>query len=147
MVRANRYALAAAMGGAALHPAVRALHGCNNTACVRVSRPGETGLLHIVSGSQRHNMEMMARARRGGGRPQVLRGRGGLLGRRSRAVALRDAVKGGWDGAAVRHALWVRPISRCGEAAAAGGEDVNGRAVARNRPGCVRGSRARPVVG
>jgi hypothetical protein len=105
MVRANRYALAAAMGGAALHPAVRALHGCNNTACVRVSRPGETGLLHIVSGSQRHNMEMMARARRGGGRPQVLRGRAGLLDRHSRAVALRDAVKGGWDGAAVRHAL------------------------------------------
>lgn len=105
MVRANRYALAAAMGGASLHPAVRALHGCNNTACVRVSRPGETGLLHIVSGSQRHNMEMMARARRGGGRPQVLRGRAGLLERRSRAVALRDAVKGGWDDAAVRHAL------------------------------------------
>jgi hypothetical protein len=65
MLRANRYALAAAMGGAALRPAVRALHGCNNTACVRVSRPGETGLLHIVSGSRRHNMEMMARARRG----------------------------------------------------------------------------------
>jgi hypothetical protein len=61
----------AAVCGAALHPAVRALHGCNNTACVRVSRPGETGLLHIVSGSQRHNMEMMARARRGGGRPQA----------------------------------------------------------------------------
>jgi hypothetical protein len=105
MVRANRYALAAAMGGAALHPTVRALHGCNNTACVRVSRPGETGLLHIVSGSQRHNMEMMARARRGGGRPQVLRGRAGLLERRSRAVALRAAVKGGWDGSAVRNAL------------------------------------------
>jgi hypothetical protein len=105
MVRANRYALATAMGGAALHPVVRALHGCNNTACVRVSRPGDTGLRHIVSGSQRHNMEMMARARRGGGRPQVLRGRAGLLERRLRAVALRDAVKDGWDGAAVRHAL------------------------------------------
>jgi hypothetical protein len=105
MVRANRYALAAAMGGAALHPAVLALHGCNNTACVRVSRPGETALLHIVSGSQRHNMEMMAHGRRGRGRPLVLRGHAGLLGRRSRAVALRDTVKGGWDGAAVRHAL------------------------------------------
>jgi hypothetical protein len=50
-------------------------------------------------------MEMMARSRRGGGRSQVLRGRAGLFERRSRAVALRDAVKGGWDGAAVRHAL------------------------------------------
>ena len=48
-------------------------------------RPRATGLLHIVSGSQRHNMEMMARAGRGGGRPRVLRGRAGLL-------ALRDAV-------------------------------------------------------
>ena len=67
MVRANRYGLAAAMGGAALHPAVRALHGCNNTGCVRVSRPGDSGLLHIVRGSQRHNTEMMARTRRGGG--------------------------------------------------------------------------------
>jgi hypothetical protein len=105
MVRANRYALAATLGGAALDPAERALHGCNNTACVRVSRSGETGLLHIVSGSQRHNMEMMARAGRGGGRPQVLRGQAGLLQRRSRAVALRDAVKDGWDSFAVKQAL------------------------------------------
>ena len=70
MVRANRYALAAALGGAALDPWVRALHGCNNPPCVRVSRPGEIGLLHVVGGSQRHNMEMMARAGRGGGRPR-----------------------------------------------------------------------------
>jgi hypothetical protein len=62
MVRANRYALAAALGRTALAPTERALHGCNNPACVRVSRPRDTGLLHIVSGSQRHNMEMMARA-------------------------------------------------------------------------------------
>jgi hypothetical protein len=53
MVRANRYALAAAQGGVALEPSVRALHGCDNTVCVRVSRPGETGLLHVVGGSQR----------------------------------------------------------------------------------------------
>ena len=86
MVRANHFALAAAMGRAALHPAVRARHGCNNTACVRVSGHGETGLLHIMTGSQRNNMEMMARARRGGGRPQVLRGRAGLLERRSRCA-------------------------------------------------------------
>ena len=30
MVRANRYALAAAQDGVALEPSVRALHGCNN---------------------------------------------------------------------------------------------------------------------
>jgi len=53
MVRANRYALAAAQDGVALAPSVRALHGCDNTVCVRVSRPGETGLLHVVGGSQR----------------------------------------------------------------------------------------------
>ena len=64
MVRANRYALAAAQDGVALEPSVRALHGCDNPVCVRVSRPDETGLLHVVGGSQRDNMEMMGRARR-----------------------------------------------------------------------------------
>jgi hypothetical protein len=105
MVRANRYALAAAMNGAALKPAVRALHGCDNTVCVRVSQPGDTGLLHVLGGSQRDNMEMMARASRGGGRPAVRRGRAGLLARHARAVALREAVRRGWDGDAVRRAL------------------------------------------
>jgi hypothetical protein len=50
MVRANRYALAAAQDGVALEASVRALHGCDNTVCVRVSQPGETGLLHVVGG-------------------------------------------------------------------------------------------------
>src|SRR6201993_1708478 len=105
MLRANRYALAAALDGVVLEPWVRALHGCNNTACVRVSRPGETGLLHVVGGSQRDNMRMMARARRGGGRPAIrTRGAGGAA-RRARAVALRDAVRCGWDADAVAAAL------------------------------------------
>jgi hypothetical protein len=39
MVRANRYALAAALDGAALEPWVRAIHGCNNPPRVRVSLP------------------------------------------------------------------------------------------------------------
>jgi hypothetical protein len=56
MVRANRYALAAAQDGVALEGSVRALHGCDNTVCVRVSRPGETGLLHVVGGSQRRDV-------------------------------------------------------------------------------------------
>ena len=44
------------------------------TRCVRVSQPGDLGLLHVVGGSQRDNMERMGRARRGGGRPVVRRG-------------------------------------------------------------------------
>ncbi len=55
MVRANRYALAAAMNGKALEPWVRALRGCDNPACVRASLRGEIGLLHIIRGSQRDN--------------------------------------------------------------------------------------------
>ena len=79
MVRANRYALAAAQDGVALEPSVRALHGCDNPICVRVSVPGETGLLHVIGGTQRDSMEMMGRARRGGrrsagrGRPRCAR--------------------------------------------------------------------------
>ncbi|WP_346779323.1 hypothetical protein [Mycobacterium camsae] len=105
MLRANRYALASALGGKALEPWVRALHGCDNPACVRVSPPGERGLLHIVGGSQRDNMVMMARAGRGGGRVAVRRGDHGVKARRARAVALREAVRGGWDGEAVQAAL------------------------------------------
>jgi hypothetical protein len=105
MVRANRYALAAAQDGEPLEPAVRALHGCDNPVCVRVSERGETGLLHVVGGTQRDNMEMMGRARRGGGRPVVRRGIAGLAQRRARAVALRDAVRDGWDAEAVAQAL------------------------------------------
>lgn len=105
MVRAHRYALAASMGGDVLEPWVKALHGCNNTACVRVGPPGDGGLVHVFSGSQRDNMEMMGRAGRGGGRPAVRRGRHGVRARRERAVALRDAVRNGWDAAGVEAAL------------------------------------------
>jgi len=105
MVRANRYALAAAQDGKPLESGVRALHGCDNPVCVRVSQPGDTGLLHVVGGTQRDNMEMMGRARRGGGRPVVRRGIAGLAQRRARAVALRDAVRDGWDAEAVAQAL------------------------------------------
>ena len=73
--------------------------------CVRVNRQGETGLLHMVGGSRRDNIEMMARARRGGGSPVVRRGSAGLAQRRARAVALRRAVRDGWDAEAVAAAL------------------------------------------
>ncbi|GLB92989.1 hypothetical protein [Mycobacterium kiyosense] len=105
MVRPNRYALAAALEGEPLAPWVRALHGCDNPACVRVSLPGEVGLLHIVGGTQRDNMVMMARAGRGGGRLPIRQGGNGLRARRERAVALREAVRHGWDAEAVRAAL------------------------------------------
>ena len=93
MVRANRYALAAALAGKPLEPWVRALHGCNNLACVRVSLTDEIGLLHVVPGTQRDNMLMMARAGRGGGRVAIRRGDNGMKARRARAVALREAVR------------------------------------------------------
>jgi hypothetical protein len=80
---------------------VRGLHGCNNTACVRVSAVGDIGLLHIVGGRQRDNMVMMARA----GRVAVRVGDHGVRARRARAVALREAVREGWDAAAVEAAL------------------------------------------
>ena len=109
MVRANRYALAAALDGAALEPWLRALHGCNNPPCVRVSSPGDTGLLHVLAGTQRDNMLMMGRAGRGGGRVAVRRGDHGVKARRARAIALREAVRDGWDAEAVAAALLGSP--------------------------------------
>jgi hypothetical protein len=105
MVRANRYALAAALDGGVLDPWVRALHGCNNPPCVRVSSPGDSGLLHVLAGTQRDNMLMMGRAGRGGGRVAVRRRGHGIKARRARAIALREAVRDGWDADAVAAAL------------------------------------------
>ena len=105
MVRANRYALAAGLAGEPLEPWVRALHGCNNLACVRVSLACQRGLLHVMPGTQRDNMLMMARAGRGGGSVAVRRGDNGVKARRARAVALREAVRNGWDAEAVEAAL------------------------------------------
>jgi hypothetical protein len=109
MVRANRYALAAALDGEVLESWVRALHGCDNPPCVRVSTAADSGLLHVVGGTQRENMLRMARARRGGGRVAVRRGDNGIRARRARAVALRDAVRNGWDSEAVAAALLGSP--------------------------------------
>ncbi|MGW4101469.1 MULTISPECIES: hypothetical protein [Mycobacteriaceae] len=109
MLRGNRYALAAARPGVPLEPWERALHGCDNPVCVRVSTPGEVGLLHLVTGSQRDNMQMMGRSRRGGGRTIVRRGEHGVADRRARAVALREAVRHGWDAEAVAAALLGSP--------------------------------------
>jgi hypothetical protein len=48
---------------------------------------------------------MTARAGRGGGRVAVLGREAGVLERRSRAVALREAVRHGWDAQAAAAAL------------------------------------------
>jgi hypothetical protein len=100
-VRPNRYALALA-SGLALTPDVFALHECDVPLCVKVAVAGAR-CQHVVAGTQRDNMVRMARAGRGGGRPLIRRdGRGA---RRARSVALRTAVRAGWDAGAVAAAL------------------------------------------
>jgi len=59
----------------------------------------------VVPGSQRDNMVMMARAGRRGGRLAVRRGDNSVKARRARALALREAVRHGWDADAVAAAL------------------------------------------
>jgi hypothetical protein len=81
----HRYALALATG-IALREATLALHECDNP---------------LLGGFQR----VPARAGRGGGWPPVRRGNAGLAARRARAVALREAVRHGWDADTVARAL------------------------------------------
>jgi hypothetical protein len=100
-VRPHRYALAIAGGSVAA--GVLGLHECDNPVCVKIA-DATAPHRHVVSGSQGDNMERMARMGRGGGRHAVRRfDRRGL--RRERSVALRDAVRNGWDAAAVQAAL------------------------------------------
>lgn len=100
-VRPHRYALAIAGGSVAA--GVLGLHECDNPVCVKIAADTDPQQ-HVVSGSQGDNMERMARMRRGGGRHAVRRcdSRGV---RRERSVALREAVRHGWDAAAVQAAL------------------------------------------
>ena len=96
-VRPNRYALALATDGV-LAAGILALHECDNPICTRV------GDRHIVEGSQGHNMIRMARMRRGGVN-RVLRLGDMRCVRRDRSVALREAVRHGWNAEAVEAAL------------------------------------------
>jgi hypothetical protein len=100
-VRPNRYALARSTGQP-LEAAVLALHECDVPRCVKVANPAALRQ-HVVAGTQRDNMIRMAYTGRGGGRPIVRRD--GLGARRERSVALREAVRHGWDSAAVSAAL------------------------------------------
>lgn len=95
-VRAHRYALALSRGLVA--QGMLALHNCDVPLCVKVAPE------HVVEGSQSDNMVRMARMRRGGGRYAVRRG-DSRPARRSRSVALRAAVRHGWDSVAVEAAL------------------------------------------
>jgi hypothetical protein len=100
-VRPNRYALARATGEP-LDADVLALYECDVPLCVKVARR-EALRQHVVAGTQRDNMIRMAYTGRGGGRPVIRRD--GLRARRARSVALREAVRHGWDSAAVSAAL------------------------------------------
>lgn len=101
-VRPHRYALALASGGE-LAAGVLGLHDCDNPLCTKVAPP-QAWIQHVVAGTQGDNMARMARMRRGGGRFLVRRG-GGRESRRERSVALREAVREGWDRDAVQAAL------------------------------------------
>lgn len=107
VVRAARYALALSLNGEPLSAQVRALHQCDNTVCVRVVPAEEAGgrRLHVVPGDQRENLKRMAQMRRGGGRPAILTRGAGVVQRIERALALREAVRDGWDAEAVAAAL------------------------------------------
>lgn len=99
-VRPHRYALAMASG--VLAAGVLGLHECDNPVCVKIAEVGD--MEHVVPGSQGDNMDRMVKMRRGGGRYLVRRGdRRGV--RRERSVALREAVRHGWDAEAVEAAL------------------------------------------
>ena len=96
-IRPNRYALALANGGV-LEAGVLALHECDNPICIRV------GDGHVTAGTQSENMARMVRMGRGGAQRSLRQGdaRGE---RRERSVALREAVRDGWDPEAVEAAL------------------------------------------
>lgn len=96
-VRPNRYALALASGGV-LEAGVLALHECDNPICTRVSDR------HVLAGTQSDNMLRMVRMRRGAQR-RLLHCGDMRAHRRARSVALREAVRSGWDADAVEAAL------------------------------------------
>ena len=99
-VRPHRYALALARG--VIEAGMLAMHQCDLPVCCKVAAADDAE--HVVAGSQGDNMERMARMRRGGGRYPVRRF-DSLGVRRERSVALREAVRNGWDAAAVEAAL------------------------------------------
>ncbi|WP_234787764.1 hypothetical protein [Mycolicibacterium novocastrense] len=102
-VRPHRYALAIVSGVVAAR--VLGLHECDNPVCVKFAAATDPHP-HVVSGSQGDNMDCMARMRRAGGRYAVRRFDSRGL-RRERSVALREAMRHGWDDAVVQAAPLV----------------------------------------
>lgn len=88
----------------------RALHGCDNPICASVFVAGDFGLIHRTRGSQWRTWSGWAAAVAAvaGGRSG---GRAAVLERRERLVALRAAVRDGWDAEAARDALFGTGVS------------------------------------
>lgn len=113
VVRAHRYALAHATGGH-LPAGTVAMHLCDNPICVRATSRGGVEALgrfgplagpHIVAGTQRDNLALMA-----------IKGRHGNTAltreqRTARSRALREAVRDGWDGDRVTHAWFGNELT------------------------------------
>lgn len=100
VVRPNRYALARWIGPV---PADRvAMHGvCDNPICVRVE-PGSPQRSHVMLGTQSANLASMgAKGRSGGAQRAWMRNGLDREQRAARSYALREAVRNGWDDAAV----------------------------------------------
>ncbi len=107
VVRPSRYALALALGRPLLDSELALHEVCDNPICVRATS-GPLGAAHVVVGTQSENMTAMtAKGRKaGGGRGQTrhwtVHDRAARV---ARSRALREAVRDGWDEAAVRAAL------------------------------------------
>ena len=93
---------------------MKALHEGDDPLCKRVSEAHVAGDLVV----RRH---VVGPRSGGGGRP-IKRGENGRLDRRARSVALRAAVRNGWDGAAVATALLGSAEPTRGDGSAAGGD-------------------------
>ena len=104
VIRPHRYAIARWVGPV---PAdLIAMHDrCDNPICVRAVEFGGRSP-HVVLGTQAENLSTMGSKGRGGGmRPAWKRLGLDRAQRVARSRALRDAVRDGWDGAAVSAAL------------------------------------------
>jgi hypothetical protein len=103
VVRPHRYALALALARPLTDTEVAMHDVCDNPICVRATSEA-LGRPHVVAGTQSQNLAGMGAKGRGGGHGQRWFGPDRAA-RAARSRALREAVRGGWDGAAVSAAL------------------------------------------
>lgn len=104
VVRPPKYAVALWAGP--VPAGVVAMHArCDNAICVRAATVAGHAP-HVVLGTQQQNLSAMSAKGRGhGGRPVWQHDGLTRAERAARSRALRDAVRSGWDAAAVRRAL------------------------------------------